>query len=223
MAPQEGGSSLGGTRYCSKTLKQIKTKLQKLLINMLKRKDIDLMSSAMIFTQNMYGMKRNKSAEEPMKGNEGDRERKVFTAEDRVKVDNWMTKPLLNMDPEELQLKAAYIVLEAGCGRGADMVSQVRRQYVSLTTDMEGRREVRIHGNVHRKTQQGRNATYKPLDVKINGQFEASKFNTCFIIQYHCAGGRTGEAALPPARRRVQVLHPGRPTRGSQHQQELRV
>lgn len=62
MAPKEGSSSFGKTRYVSKTLKQIKTKLQMLLIHMLKRKDVDLSSPAMIFTRNMYVMKRSKTA-----------------------------------------------------------------------------------------------------------------------------------------------------------------
>ena len=94
MSPHQGGSSLGGTCYTSKSIKQLKTKIQMLFTHMLKRKDIDLSSTAMTFTQNMYVMKRNKSAEEPMEGNEGDREKTDFTEEDRAKMDKWMTRNL---------------------------------------------------------------------------------------------------------------------------------
>ena len=53
----------------------------------LKRTDIDINSPSFAFTQNMYSMKRNKTAEEPMEGLQGDRERKVFEEEDKVKLD----------------------------------------------------------------------------------------------------------------------------------------
>ena len=39
-------------------------------------------------------MKRNKTAEEPMEGLQGDRERKTFEEEDKVKLDMWRTQPL---------------------------------------------------------------------------------------------------------------------------------
>ena len=94
MAPQEGGNSLGGTRYTTRTLKQIKTKIQNMLKHFLKRTDIDINSPSFAFTQNMYSMKRNKTAEEPMEGLQGDRERKAFEEEDKIKLDMWRTEPL---------------------------------------------------------------------------------------------------------------------------------
>ena len=94
LAPQEGGSSLGGTRYTTKTLKQIKTKMQNMLKHLLKRSDLDINSPTFCFTQNMYSMKRNRTAEEPMEGLEGDRERKAFEEEDKAKLDLWRTLPL---------------------------------------------------------------------------------------------------------------------------------
>ena len=94
MAPQEGGNSLGGTRYTTRTLKQIKTKVQNMMKHFLKRTDIDINSPSFAFTQNMYSMKRNKTAEEPMEGLQGDRERKCFDEEDKVKLDLWRTEPL---------------------------------------------------------------------------------------------------------------------------------
>ena len=94
MAPQEGGNSLQGTRYTTRTLKQIKTKIQNMLKHFLKRTDIDINSPSFAFTQNMYSMKRNKTAEEPMEGLQGDRERKAFEEEDKIKLDMWRTEPL---------------------------------------------------------------------------------------------------------------------------------
>ena len=87
MAPQEGGNSLGGTRYTTRTLKQIKTKVQ----NMVKH---FLNSPPFAFTQNMYSMKRNNTEEEPMEGLQGDRERKTYEEKDKVKLDMWRTQPL---------------------------------------------------------------------------------------------------------------------------------
>ena len=51
-------------------------------------------SPSFAFTQNMYSMKRNKTAEEPMEGLQGDRERKTFEEEDKVNLDMWRTQPL---------------------------------------------------------------------------------------------------------------------------------
>ena len=94
MAPQEGGNSLGGTRYTTRTPKQFKTKIQNMLKHFLKRTDIDINSPSFAFTQNMYSMKRNKTAEEPMEGLQGDRERKAFEEEDKIKLDMWRTETL---------------------------------------------------------------------------------------------------------------------------------
>ena len=76
------------------------------------------------------------------------------------------------MDPEELTLKAAAIILEGTCGRGVTMQAQIRRSMVVITTDKRGRKQVRIRGNVKRKTMQGRSDNYAPLDKTIYGEFE---------------------------------------------------
>ena len=94
MGPQEGGGSLGTTRYQSDSLKQIKTKFQNLLVHMLKRKDINLSQASMVFSNNMYLSKRNLTALEPMEGNAGDRKRVALEPSDREKMDQWMTKDL---------------------------------------------------------------------------------------------------------------------------------
>ena len=94
MGPQEGGGSLGGTRYTSDSLKQIKTKFQNLLVHMLKRKDINLNHASMTFSSNMYTSKRNLTALEPMEGNAGDRKRVALDESDLEKMDKWMSRDL---------------------------------------------------------------------------------------------------------------------------------
>ena len=58
---------------------------------MLKRKDVNLSSQAMTFSNNMYISKRNSTAVEPMVGNAGYRKRVALTKEDREKLDEWIT------------------------------------------------------------------------------------------------------------------------------------
>ena len=90
LGPQEGGSSLGETRYQSDSLKQLKTKFHNLICHVLKRPDVDLNSPAMTFSNNQYIAKRNMTAAEPMLGNAGDRKRKAIEVADQDKMDSWM-------------------------------------------------------------------------------------------------------------------------------------
>ena len=62
--------------------------------HMLKLSNQDINSHSFCFTQNMYTMKRNRTAEELMEGLEGDRERKALEEEDKVKLDHWSTLSL---------------------------------------------------------------------------------------------------------------------------------
>lgn len=94
LGPQEGGSSLGGTRYTSDTLKQMKTKFHNLICDVLKRPDVDLNSPAMTFSNNQYIAKRNRTAAEPMEGNAGDRKREAIGVVDTEKMDTWIQADL---------------------------------------------------------------------------------------------------------------------------------
>ena len=94
LGPLENGGSLGGHRYTTDSLKQIKTKIVNLTQLMMKRTDININSPAMRFSRSMMEMKRNKTAEEPLKQNAGARKRVALEEEDRVKMDKWMTKPV---------------------------------------------------------------------------------------------------------------------------------
>ena len=94
MGPKEGGGSLGGTRFTTVSLKQFKTKIQNLIIHILKRRDVDLTSISMTFANNMYNAKRNSTGIEPMSGNAGDRKRTALSREDSAKMDDWMLSDL---------------------------------------------------------------------------------------------------------------------------------
>ena len=94
MGPKEGGGSLGGTRFTTDSLKQFKTKIQNLIIHILKRRDVDLTSISMTFANNMYNAKRNSTGIEPMSGNAGDRKRTALSREDSAKMDDWMLSDL---------------------------------------------------------------------------------------------------------------------------------
>ena len=61
------------------------------------------------------------------------------------------------MEPKILQLKVNLIILQNTVARGANYVQQVRRRYLSFDRE-EGEEVVRIKGNVHKKTMQGRAA-----------------------------------------------------------------
>ena len=94
LGPQEGGSSLGGTRFTSESLKQLRTKLHNLISEVLKRPDVDLNSPGMAFSNNQYIAKRNRTAAEPMEGNAGDRKRVAIGVADREKMDAWLQSDL---------------------------------------------------------------------------------------------------------------------------------
>ena len=52
------------------------------------------------------------------------------------------------------------------------MQAQMRRSMITITADKRGRKQVRIRGNVKRKTMQGRSDNYAPLNKMIYGEFE---------------------------------------------------
>ena len=96
-APQQGSNSLGKS-YVPRTLKNIKTKLQKMLEYFLKRKDFNLSSADALFSKSMYEAKQNLTAKRaggPGEGAQGDRERKAFTPADRKKIDEWVLKQVM--------------------------------------------------------------------------------------------------------------------------------
>ena len=75
-------------------------------------------------------------------------------------------------NPEELAIRVFIILLEHTVARGSTTPAQIRRSYISVQHDSQGRRTVRVHGNAERKNMQGRNENYKPIDVKVFGELE---------------------------------------------------
>lgn len=68
--------------------------------------------------------------------------------------------------------------------RGSDCVQQVRRSYISFEHNEDGFEVVRIKGNVHRKTMQGRSANFEPMDKVVHGKEEVlNEHNFCFNFQ----------------------------------------
>jgi len=174
LAPQEGGGSLGGTRFTSGSLKQIKTKLQNLFVHMLKRKDINLSDHVMEFSRNMYEMKRGMTHEVVAVegGNAGDRKRVALDDVDREKLENWTTKPLNKiLDPEELLFKVAIILLKQTVGHGSALITTIRRHHVLLEMDKSGRKFVRLKGTVKKSSTE---KAYQQVDVTISSEFEVS-------------------------------------------------
>ena len=64
--------------------------------------------------------------------------------------------------------------MEATVGRGVSLSSQIRRSFVKVEHDTKGRRYVRIHGYVIRKTMQGRSNNYAPLNEIVYGEMEVT-------------------------------------------------
>ena len=97
MAPQQGSNALG-KRYCPRTLKNMKTKIQNLLEHFLKRKDFNLSGAEARFTKSMYEAKQNLTAKRaggPGEGVQGDRERKAFTTDDQKRIDAWIMSEVI--------------------------------------------------------------------------------------------------------------------------------
>ena len=74
--------------------------------------------------------------------------------------------------PEELYLRVFLILLEHTMARGNTTPSQIRRSYITIQHDKNGKKIARVLGNVRRKTMMGRSADYRLLDVKVFGNLE---------------------------------------------------
>lgn len=74
--------------------------------------------------------------------------------------------------PEELNQKVFLVLLEHTVARGASTPGQIRRSYLTLQHDEQGRRNIRVHGNARRKTMPGRAGDYRAIDVTVYGELE---------------------------------------------------
>ena len=69
--------------------------------------------------------------------------------------------------PEDLSLIVGSNLLEVDVSRGTAVLKQIRRQFISVQNDEEGKAMVVVRGNVRRKTNAGISKHYKPMDLKV--------------------------------------------------------
>ena len=81
----------------------------------------------------------------------------------------------MKVEPADLQLRVAAIVIEALVARGTACFQQIRRQYLNAEEE-DGKQVIRIKGNVVRKTLPGRAADYEPINVVIYQEEEVIFF-----------------------------------------------
>jgi hypothetical protein len=159
-----------GTRYTPDSLKQLKTGLQNILKFFLKRKE---KVEDLTFFMGLYTAKRNKYAVVPQENVQGDRKRKMIVPTDQELRDRFLTKPVDDVaEPEELLLIVGTILLESDISRGTAVLGQIRRSFVSIKADGEGKHYIVVKGNARRKTNNGNSKKYKPMNFKIMGELE---------------------------------------------------
>ena len=159
-----------GTRYTPDSLKQLKTGLQNILKFVLKRKE---KVEDLTFFMGLYTAKRNKYAVVPQENVQGDRKRKMIVPTDQELRDRFLTKPVDDVaEPEELLLIVGTILLESDISRGTAELGQIRRSFVSIKADGEGKHYIVVKGNARRKTNNGNSKKYKPMNFKIMGELE---------------------------------------------------
>ena len=159
-----------GTRYTPDSLKQLKTGLQNILKFFLKRKE---KVEDLTFFMGLYTAKRNKYAVVPQENIQGDRKRKMIISTDQELRDRFLTKPADDVaEPEELLLIVGTILLESDISRGTAVLGQIRRSFVSIKADGEGKHYIVVKGNARRKTNNGNSKKYKPMNFKIMGELE---------------------------------------------------
>ena len=159
-----------GTRYTPDSLKQLKTGLQNILKFFLKRKE---KVEDLTFFMGLYTAKRNKYAVVPQENFQGDRIRKMIVPTDQELRDRFLTKPVdVVAEPEELLLIVGTILLESDISRGTAVLGQIRRSFVSIKADGEGKHYIVVKGNARRKTNNGNSKKYKPMNFKIMGELE---------------------------------------------------
>ena len=125
------------------------------------------------FFMGLYVGKRNKYALVPQARMQGDRKRQLIRPEDSEVRDAFLTQPVDKVEmPEDLLLIVGTILLEADVSRGTAVLKQIRRQFISVQNDEEGKAMVAVRGNVRRKTNAGNSKLFKPMDLKVRGEYE---------------------------------------------------
>ena len=169
LAPSADKRALG-TRFTPDSLKQLKTGIQNLLKFFLKRKE---KVEDFTFFMGLYVAKRNKYAIVPQESVQGDRKRKLIQPSDQELRDKFLAQPVEEVsEPEDLLLIVGTALLEADMGRGTSVLLQIRRSFISVKADEEGKHFVAVKGNLRRKTNNGNSSKFKPMNFKISSELE---------------------------------------------------
>ena len=169
LAPSADKRALG-TRFTPDSLKQLKTGIQNLLKFFLKRKE---KLEDFTFFMGLYVAKRNKYAIVPQESVQGDRKRKLIQPSDQELRDKFLAQPVEEVsEPEDLLLIVGTALLEADMGRGTSVLLQIRRSFISVKADEEGKHFVAVKGNLRRKTNNGNSSKFKPMNFKISSELE---------------------------------------------------
>ena len=164
IVPTTDNRSLG-TRFTPESLKQMKKAIQNVLTYMLKKKE---KLEDFKFFMGTYNAKRNKYAEVPQERTQGDRKRKMIVPEDQVLRDKFLTQDVDQVEcPEDLALKVGTVLLEADVARGTSVLKQIRRSFIKVANDSQGKPMIVVKGNVKRKTNRWNSKQFKPMDFKI--------------------------------------------------------
>ena len=176
LQPLKSSSSMGD-RTTTGTNKVYKTGLQNLFKFALKRRDVELsrQSCSMSLSMMAYKGKQAAYADSGQLVPEGSRERKPILDEDQQLRDEWLTKPLNQLEtPEDLTLTVAAIIGDQACFRGVKVLQDIGRSAFKINLfDENGKEFVQITQAIRRKKDQGyANRPYRPFDKKVTGDHE---------------------------------------------------
>ena len=178
LQPLKNSCSMGD-RTTTGTNKTYKTGLQNVFKFVLKRKDIELsrQSSSMSLSMMAYRGKQAAYANSGQLVPEGSRERKPILDLDQELRDQWLTKPLKDIeDPDDLTLTVAAIITDQACVRGVKVLEDVGRSaFRTNLFDEDGKEYVEVKQAISRKRDQGyANKPFRPFNKKFTGDHEVN-------------------------------------------------
>ena len=178
LQPLKNSCSMGD-RTTTGTNKTYKTGLQNVFKFVLKRKDIELsrQSSSMSLSMMAYRGKQAAYANSGQLVPEGSRERKPILDLDQELRDQWLTKPLKDIEnPDNLTLTVAAIIADQACVRGVKVLEDVGRSaFRTNLFDEDGKEYVEVKQAISRKRDQGyANKPFRPFNKKFTGDHEVN-------------------------------------------------
>ena len=166
-------------RLVTQSLKNIKSNLKTILVQMLKRTELDITQRDLFpFTASCYDIKMNKYKNSQPLRPEGTQQRQSYTPDDLVLRDRWLLQhDPDNVDPNVLNLVCISYVFDQLACRGPSFIELMYRNMISFGENEQGK-FVRVHGNLKDKTDgnAGRSKKFAPVDQKIHGDREVAMF-----------------------------------------------